>query len=238
MDALVDGGIADDSGDYRPGIRAAAEAGVLSPLAEAGFTKEEVRAACRALGLEVAERPASPCLASRFPYGESITAEALEMVAAAESLLRRRGFPVCRVRHHGECGPHRGAGRADLRAVRRAPADRTSRRAARGGLRVRVRRPAGLPLREPQRGTPVTEQATAVSPVSGGAAREPAKRPLPNPQRAPDRLRRSLPKACAGGDGRRLYPRHFRTLGMTKGMSTIIVSRKIQAAPPYRATAG
>ena len=102
LDAVVDGGIEDDSGDYRPGMRATAEAGVLSPLAEAGFTKEEVRAACRSLGLEVAERPASPCLASRFPYGEPITVEALKMVAAAESLLRRRGFPVCRVRHHAD----------------------------------------------------------------------------------------------------------------------------------------
>ena len=101
FDAVVDGGIGDDSGDYRPGMRATAEAGVLSPLAEAGFAKEEVRAVCRALGLEVAERPASPCLASRFPYGEPITIEALQMVAAAESLLRRRSFPVCRVRHHG-----------------------------------------------------------------------------------------------------------------------------------------
>jgi uncharacterized protein len=101
LDALVDGAIGDDSGDYRPGARAAAEAGVVSPLAEAGFTKEEVRAACRALGLAVAERPSSPCLASRFPYGEPITDQSLAMVAHAEALLRGRGFPVCRVRHHG-----------------------------------------------------------------------------------------------------------------------------------------
>ncbi len=101
LDAIVDGGIVDDSGDYRPGMRATAEAGVRSPLAEAGFTKDEVRAACRELGLEVAERPASPCLASRFPYGETITEESLGMVAEAEALLRRLGFPVCRVRHHG-----------------------------------------------------------------------------------------------------------------------------------------
>lgn len=101
LDAVVDGGIEDDSGDYRPGMRAAREAGVRSPLAEAGLIKDEVRAACRELGLEVAERPSSPCLASRFPYGEVIAEDALKMVAEAEALLRGLGFPVCRVRHHG-----------------------------------------------------------------------------------------------------------------------------------------
>lgn len=98
--ALVDGAIAVDADDYRPGLRATAEAGVLSPLAAAGLNKEEVRAACRALGLSVAERPASPCLASRFPYGEGITAEALHMVGEAEAYLRGCGFSVVRVRHH------------------------------------------------------------------------------------------------------------------------------------------
>jgi uncharacterized protein len=101
LEVVLDGVIAGDAGDYRPGLRAAAEAGVRSPLAEAGFTKEEVRAACRALGLAVAERPASPCLASRFPYGEPITAEALRMVGRAETLLREWGFREVRVRHHG-----------------------------------------------------------------------------------------------------------------------------------------
>jgi uncharacterized protein len=99
--AILDGAIADDALDYRPGSQAASEAGVKRPLADAGLTKEEVRAASRQLGLPTSEKPASPCLASRFPYGEPITVEALGTVAQAESLLHEWGFPVVRVRHHG-----------------------------------------------------------------------------------------------------------------------------------------
>jgi uncharacterized protein len=99
--AILDGAIADDAHDYRPGSEAASEAGVLRPLADAGLTKEEVRQASRELGLPTADKPASPCLASRFPYGEPITIEALGMVARAEEFLHTRGFPVVRVRHHG-----------------------------------------------------------------------------------------------------------------------------------------
>jgi pyridinium-3,5-biscarboxylic acid mononucleotide sulfurtransferase len=98
--AVLDGAIADDRQDYRPGLQAAKEAGVLHPLAEAGFTKEEVREASRRLGLPTAERPASPCLASRFPYGEQITLDGLKTVAKAEELLHNWGFPIVRVRHH------------------------------------------------------------------------------------------------------------------------------------------
>ena len=98
--AVVDGAIADDSDDYRPGSRAADEAGVKRPLAEAGLTKEEVRAISRDLGLPTADKPASPCLASRFPYGEPITLEGLRTVAKAEAVLHKLGFPVVRVRHH------------------------------------------------------------------------------------------------------------------------------------------
>ena len=101
FEAVVDGAIADDSSDYRPGSRAAQEAGVKQPLADAGLTKDEVRAESRNLGLPTSERPASPCLASRFPYGEPITMEALGTVAEAEAVLHRLGFPVVRVRHHG-----------------------------------------------------------------------------------------------------------------------------------------
>lgn len=101
FEAVLDGAIADDSLDYRPGLRAAKEAGVIHPLAEAGFSKDEVRAASRHLGLATSERPASPCLASRFPYREKITREGLETVARAESFLRGQGFPIVRVRHHG-----------------------------------------------------------------------------------------------------------------------------------------
>jgi pyridinium-3,5-biscarboxylic acid mononucleotide sulfurtransferase len=99
--AILDGAIADDAQDYRPGSQAASEAGVKRPLAEAGLTKEEVREASRQLRLPTAEKPASPCLASRFPYGEPITVEALSTVAQAESLLHGWGFPIVRVRHHG-----------------------------------------------------------------------------------------------------------------------------------------
>jgi uncharacterized protein len=102
FEAVLDGAIAEDSLDYRPGLQAAAEAGVLHPLAEAGFSKEEVREASRRLGLPTSERPASPCLASRFPYGEKITLGALRTVAHAEDLLHGWGFPIVRVRHHEE----------------------------------------------------------------------------------------------------------------------------------------
>jgi uncharacterized protein len=101
FEAVLDGAIADDTHDYRPGLRAAKEAGILHPLADAGFSKDEVREASRHLGLPTSERPASPCLASRFPYGDEITLEALQTVARAESLLRGWGFPIVRVRHHG-----------------------------------------------------------------------------------------------------------------------------------------
>ena len=98
---LADGNQADDAGDIRPGRRAAREAGVRSLLAEAGFTKADVRALSRQLGIEGAERPAEACLASRVPYGTAITAELLAQIAAAEQVLREAGFTGFRVRHHG-----------------------------------------------------------------------------------------------------------------------------------------
>lgn len=99
---VVDGANADDVADYRPGMRASAELSVRSPLAEAGVGKEEVRALARRLGLPNWDRPSSPCLASRFPYGELITPLKLEVVAAAERGLHQLGFEVVRVRHHGQ----------------------------------------------------------------------------------------------------------------------------------------
>jgi len=98
--AIVDGTIADDLGDWRPGMRAAGESGVRSPLAELGFTKADVRAAAQLYGLASSDKPASPCLASRIPYGVEITREKLEMVERAEELLRSLGFKDLRVRHH------------------------------------------------------------------------------------------------------------------------------------------
>jgi uncharacterized protein len=94
--------IVDDLSDFRPGQRAAAEAGVRAPLAEAGLTKEDVRALSREAGLPTAELPASPCLSSRLPYGTPVTREALARVDRAESALRALGFRELRVRHLGE----------------------------------------------------------------------------------------------------------------------------------------
>ena len=102
-DAIVlDGTIADDLSDWRPGRRAALERNVLSPLAELGFRKADVRSAAESLGLRSAAKPASPCLASRIPYGTPITRENLSQVERAEAWLRGLGFSELRVRHHGE----------------------------------------------------------------------------------------------------------------------------------------
>ena|SRR5436190_11814144 len=100
--AVLDGTIADDLGDWRPGRQAADEHAVRSPLAELGFTKRDVRSAAASYGLESHDKPASPCLASRIPYGSEITVEKLEMIEAGEALLRSLGFPEMRVRHHGD----------------------------------------------------------------------------------------------------------------------------------------
>ena len=95
---LLDGENADDRGQWRPGQRAAAQLGVRSPLAELGITKEEVRRLARRLNLPVAERPSSPCLATRLLYGLAPEPELLRRIDDAETLLHSLGFPVCRVR--------------------------------------------------------------------------------------------------------------------------------------------
>jgi len=100
--AVLDGTIADDLGDWRPGRRAAEERAVRSPLAELGFTKRDVRAAAASYGLSSHDKPASPCLASRIPYGSEITMEKLKMVEEGEALLRSLGLRELRLRHHGE----------------------------------------------------------------------------------------------------------------------------------------
>ena len=99
---LVDGANVDDLGDHRPGMRAAAERGVLQPLLAAGIGKAEVRRLARELGLSTWDAPQQACLASRVPYGEPITPDKLAAVAAAEKALRELGFRQCRVRHHGD----------------------------------------------------------------------------------------------------------------------------------------
>ncbi len=97
---VIDGTNADDLDDFRPGLRAARDLGVRSPLQELGFTKDEIRARSREHGLRTAEKPAVACLSSRFAYGDRITPEKLRQVADAESGIRGLGFRGFRLRHH------------------------------------------------------------------------------------------------------------------------------------------
>ncbi|HJQ18890.1 MAG TPA: ATP-dependent sacrificial sulfur transferase LarE [Gemmatimonadaceae bacterium] len=105
FDTLIDGTNADDLRDYRPGGRAALEQGVESPLAVVGLTKGEIRDRARDRGWLWWDRPSSPCLASRLPYGMSVTSERLRQVDRAEAALRALGVTGnLRVRHHGDVG--------------------------------------------------------------------------------------------------------------------------------------
>ncbi|MBD2210634.1 ATP-dependent sacrificial sulfur transferase LarE [Nostoc linckia FACHB-104] len=99
---VVDGVNADDLHDYRPGIQAAKERGARSPLAEVGVTKMEVRQLSQELGLPWWDKPAQPCLSSRFPYGEEITVTKLQRVGRAEIYLRKLGLKNLRVRSEGD----------------------------------------------------------------------------------------------------------------------------------------
>lgn len=92
---------ADDLSDYRPGIRAAGEMGLINPLVDAQLSKEDIRILSKEMGLPTWDKPAMACLASRVPYGERITEEKLKMIEAAEDFLIVNGFLQCRVRHHG-----------------------------------------------------------------------------------------------------------------------------------------
>ncbi len=98
--AVINGINADDHGDWRPGIQAAAEHNVRAPAAEAGMTKDDIRVLSERLGLPTFDKPASPCLSSRVQYGESITPEKLRMIEAGEAFLHEMGIRECRVRHH------------------------------------------------------------------------------------------------------------------------------------------
>ena len=102
--AVLEGSNMDDDGDYRPGMRAIRELGVRSPLHDVGLTKAEIRALSREMGLPTAEKPSFACLASRFPYGERITAAGLQRVERAEQWLRDSGLGLTqlRVRSHGD----------------------------------------------------------------------------------------------------------------------------------------
>jgi uncharacterized protein len=102
LPVVVDGSNVDDTGDFRPGMRAAAQLGVRSPLREARLTKADIRELSRALGLPTWDKPSFACLASRFPYGHRITRGELAQVAAAEQALRSLGLKQVRVRHYGQ----------------------------------------------------------------------------------------------------------------------------------------
>jgi uncharacterized protein len=99
---VIDGSTLDDVGDYRPGFVAAREAGVRSPLLEVGLTKAEVRELAKAMGLDFHDKPASACLASRIPYGTSITIERLGRIERLEGALHNLGLKQIRVRFHNE----------------------------------------------------------------------------------------------------------------------------------------
>jgi uncharacterized protein len=98
--AVFEGSTVDDLSDYRPGRKAVKELGIISPLLETGFTKKEIRICSEALHLETAAKPSYACLASRFPYGETITREKLTRVGAAEEAIKLLGFRQFRVRSH------------------------------------------------------------------------------------------------------------------------------------------
>ena len=99
---ILEGTNDDDLHVYRPGLQAVKEMGVFSPLATAGLTKGEVRRLAEELGVSVAKRPSTPCLATRLPYGAEIRSEILETIARGEEYLKQQDFPVVRLRLHGE----------------------------------------------------------------------------------------------------------------------------------------
>lgn len=102
LNVVIDGSNADDLDDFRPGLRAARELGVRSPLQEVGLTKQEIRELSAAYGLRTADKPAVACLSSRFAYGDRITVEKLKQVATAEEGIGALGFRGFRLRHHGQ----------------------------------------------------------------------------------------------------------------------------------------
>ena len=97
---VLNGTNKDDLGDYRPGIEAAKQYGVLSPMVDVNLTKEEIRLLSKDMDLNTWDKPAQACLSSRIPYGTTVTVEALTKIAKAEHFLRTKGFKQLRVRHH------------------------------------------------------------------------------------------------------------------------------------------
>lgn len=101
IEHVAEGTNVDDLGDYRPGLAALEELGIKSPLRDCGFSKDEIRQASKEMGLPTWDKPSSPCLASRFAYGEMLTKERIRMVESAENFLFENGFSQFRVRVHG-----------------------------------------------------------------------------------------------------------------------------------------
>ena len=98
-EAILDGTNYDDMSDYRPGYKASKNHGIVSPLVELEFTKVEIRNTARSIGLEIWDKPSSPCLSSRIPYGQKVTVEKLSLIEKAEEVLKQFGFRDYRVRH-------------------------------------------------------------------------------------------------------------------------------------------
>lgn len=121
---VLSGTNADELGDYRPGLKAAAEHDVRHPMAEVGLTKDEIRAWSLQLGLPTWDKPQTPCLSSRLPYGTPVTRERLQQVARAEEAVREAGLRIFRVRHHEEIARIEVA--ADELAKALEPATRTA----------------------------------------------------------------------------------------------------------------
>jgi len=137
--ALAFGEIQDDLLDVRPGARAAREFGVVAPLSESGFTKDDVRRYAREAGLEVADKPASACLSSRLPVGTAVTRERLARIERSEDALRALGPEQLRVRDHGELARVE-VGLEDLERARDAEPEIRRRLVREGFARVEIHR--------------------------------------------------------------------------------------------------
>ncbi len=150
---VADGSNRDDRDEHRPGLRAAREQRVRSPLGQCGLTKAEIRRLAEFWDLPTWDKPAAPCLSSRVAYGEQVTPERLAMIDAAEDFLRGRGFQtVAGAVPQGRRGPDRGARRATAEVCRAVVSRRVGAAPEVVGLQVRLARSGGLSQRQHERG--------------------------------------------------------------------------------------
>ena len=140
----MDGTNLDDLRDHRPGLKAAKEWGVRHPLVEAEMTKDDIRRYSRELNLPTWDKPSSPCLSSRFPYGTEINLERLKKIAACELLMKELGFREFRVRYHGDLARIEVAQDEFHRLVRKDHARRRSAKIQTDRFSLRESRFAGL----------------------------------------------------------------------------------------------